>query len=213
MPVGFRISLAMAVVVVLAAGLSVGIGQQGPVASDPGHPVPSPTPTIGEALDRRVSFPFSEPAPLRDVTLFLQETMKGPVVLDTAALERQGVTPESTVQLAVDGIRLKTGLKLLLGPLHLTWRVVPEDNLLIVTDREGTEEPTDRMMVEIQELHRDIHDLQDAVDELRRMLSGPVETGPRVRGPSIIDEVPIGPDGKPDNPGSGPAEPLRVRPG
>jgi hypothetical protein len=34
-----------------------------------------------------------------------------------------------------------------------------------------------------------------------------------MREPSIIEEMPVGPDGKPGKLGSGPDEPSRVRPG
>jgi hypothetical protein len=207
---------------VVAAGLSVGIGQQPtpnvapgeasdirpiPTASgmrmgepSPVHAMPAAsTPTIGLALDRPMSFLFSNPTPLREVALYIQETIGMPVVLDVAALSRRGIEADAPVELNVKNVRLRTGLKLLLDQVGLTWHVVPEDNLLIVTDREGSEEPGDRMMAEIEELHRDIHDLQDAVDELRQMLMGPGEGGPVLRAPTIIQELPgeEAPVGKP----------------
>ena len=44
----------------------------------------------------------------------LRQALGAPVVLDLAALKRQDLTPESTVRLQLEGVRLKTGLKLLL---------------------------------------------------------------------------------------------------
>src|SRR5262249_51683347 len=82
------------------------------------------------------------------------------------ALDRLELTHEATVQLELRSVRLKTGLKLLLDQLGLTYRVIPEDNLLVLTDTEGSEEPLDRVLSELKALHRDLHALQDAMDEL-----------------------------------------------
>ena len=72
--------------------------------------------------------------------------------------------------------------------------VVAEDNLLVITDREGSEDPLDRIWDELKKLHRDIHDIQDAVDEVADALYGEAEEGPRVRKPTIIEEKPEGPN-------------------
>jgi hypothetical protein len=72
----------------------------------------------------------------------------------------------------------------------MTYRVVAEDNLLVLTDKEGSEDPAEKMMAEVRELHRDIHDLQDAVDELREASGLLTAEGARVRKPTIIEEVP-----------------------
>ena len=65
---------------------------------------------------------------------------------------------------------MKTGLKLLLDQVGLTYRVVAEDNLLIITDKEGSEDPADLILSELRALHRDLHAVQDAVDEIRDVL-------------------------------------------
>ncbi len=83
--------------------------------------------------------------------------------------------PDDPVQLQLEGVRLKTGLKLLLDQVGLTYQVVPEDNLLILTDTQGSADPIDRVLSEIKALHRDLHDVQDAIDEIRGAL------GPRRR--------------------------------
>ncbi len=115
-----------------------------------------------------------------------------PVVLDLAALGRQDVDADDTVQLELDGVRLKTGLKLLLDQVGLTYHVVAEDNLLIITDRQGSEDPLDRIWAELRTLHRDIHDIQDAVDEISDSFYKDADEGPRVRKPTIIEEKPGG---------------------
>jgi hypothetical protein len=96
---------------------------------------------------------------------------------------------DDEVQLDLHDVRLKTGLKLLLDQLDLTYKVVPEDNLLIITDAAGSDDQEARLLDEVKALHRDLHDLQDAVDEVRSAL-GIGEEGPKMRKPTIIEEVP-----------------------
>ncbi len=164
--------------------------------------------TLQDALVRPYRFPFARPTPLDEVCAHLQQTLKAPVVLDLAALDRQTVEPQDPVQLELDGVRLKTGLKLLLDQVGLTFHVVTEDNLLIITDKEGSEDPTDRIWSELHALRRDLHDLQDAVDELRILVGGGEKgEGARVRKPTIIEEMPEEPGAKP---GGNPQKPGRA---
>ena len=130
--------------------------------------------SIQDALLKPYPFRFARPTPLADVAQQLSRELGLPVVLDLAALGRLDVKPEDAVKLELQGVRLKTGLKLLLDQVGLTYKVVAEDNLLILTDKQGSEDPIERVMAEIHELHRDIHDIQDALDEVRELtgLSG-----------------------------------------
>jgi len=155
--------------------------------------------TLQDALLRPYRFPFTRPTPLEQVCAHLRQTLNAPVVLDLAALDRQNVEPQDSVQLELEGVRLKTGLKLLLDQLGLTYRVVAEDNLMIITDTAGSEDPNDRIVSELRALHRDLHELQDAVDELRDYLGDEAGKGPRVRKPTIIEEMPEDGAGKPGN--------------
>jgi hypothetical protein len=162
--------------------------------------------TVQEALLRPFDFPFANPTALEAVCVHLRRALKAPVVLDLAALDRKKVAPDDDVVLALKGVRLKTGLKLLLDQVGLTYRVVPEDNLLIITDKEGSEDPAELIWAELRALHRDLHDVQDSVDDLRGLLDGEGGEGPRVHKPTIIEEMPD--DGRdpaprsPKNPGS-----------
>ncbi len=148
--------------------------------------------TVHDLLLRPYRFPFGRPTSLSQVCAHLKETLKVPVVLDLAALKRQDVEPEDTVQLELDSVRLKTGLKLLLDQVGLTVHVVADENLLVFTDREGSEDPLDQIWAELRALHRDVHEVQDAVDDLTEFLGGGQENGegPRVRKPTIIEELP-----------------------
>ena len=161
---------------------------------------------------RPFRFSFDRPTSLAEVCLRLKQTLGVPVVLDLAALGRQDVDPDDTVQLELDGVRLKTGLKLLLDQVGLTYHVVPEDNLLIITDREGSEDPLDRIWTELRTLHRDLHDVQDAVDELTDSLYGDQVEGARVRKPTIIEEKPERGPFDPEPPAGYAEEPGGPRP-
>lgn len=175
------------------------------------------SPAIGsvqESLLRPFRFSFNRPTSLVEVCAHLKQTLGFAVVLDIAALGRQDVDPDDTVQLELHGVRLKTGLKLLLDQVGLTYHVVPEDNLLIITDREGSQDPLDRIWTELRTLHRDLHDVRDAVDEMTDILYGDPEQGARVRKPTIIEEKPERGPLDPEQPGSmrkKPADPGKMQ--
>ena len=155
-----------------------------------------------------VSLPVrARPTSLEQVRAHLKDTLKGAVVLDLAALDRKSVEPESTVQLELEGVRLKTGLKLLLDQVGLTYRIVAEDNLMIITDQEGSEDPADRIWAELRALHRDLHAVQDAVDDLGDYLGVQGGEGPHVRKPTIIEEMP---ENNGEKPRIGPEKPGRT---
>ena len=144
-------------------------GQAKGRSENPG-PRPASSVSVQDALLRPIDLPFGEETTLEEVRQYLGKALGGPVVLDRAALDRLELTPEDTVQLDLKGVRLKVGLKLVLDQVGLSYRVVPEDNLLILTDAEGSDDPSERALAEIKALHREIHDLQDAVDDLRDLV-------------------------------------------
>ena len=123
-----------------------------------------------DALLRPFDFPFAEPIALVDACSTIGRALGVAVAVDQAALDRQDVVDDDPVKLDLKGVRLKVGLKLLLDPLHLTFKVVPEDNLLIITDGEGSEDPVSLVLAELKAMHREVHDLQDAVDDLRDLV-------------------------------------------
>lgn len=162
--------------------------------------------TVQEALIRPVDFRFDGPTPLREVAAYLRRTLGIRVVIDRAALGRLEIDQDAPVQLELEGARLKTALKLLLDQLEMTYAVEPEDNLLILTDRQGSTDPVDQLASELKVVHQEIHDLQDAVDAIGETLGVGLE-GPMIQNPTIIEE-------KPAAPGEEPAEPpARTRPG
>ena len=168
--------------------------------------------SVQEVLLRPYHFPFNRPTTLAQVCLHLKQTLGVPVVLDVAAMERQDVEADDTVQLELDGVRLKTGLKLLLDQVDMTYHVVAEDNLLIITDRQGSDDPLERIWSELRTLHRDLHEVQDAVDDLTDALYGEDEEGPQVRKPTIVEEKPDHEHDAPDAPKGGAKEPTEAAP-
>ena len=126
--------------------------------------------SVQDALVRPLDLPFEQETSLEEVRLYLAKTLGAQVVLDRAALDRLDLVPEDTIQIDLKGVRLKVGLPLLLDQVGLAYRVVPEDNLLILTDPEGSDDASKRILAEIKALHREFHDLQDAIDDLRDLV-------------------------------------------
>ncbi|HEY2159281.1 MAG TPA: hypothetical protein VGH33_26885, partial [Isosphaeraceae bacterium] len=140
--------------------------QEGQPPRNPGH--------IADAMLQPLRLPFNEGKSLEEVAAYLRKELKANVILDLAALDRHQLKPTHHVRIDLDGVRLKTGLKLLLDQVGLTTRVIPEDNLLIITDKSEADEPIDRLMEEVRAVHREMHALQDDVREIRDILTAPV---------------------------------------
>lgn len=177
----------------VAASARLNLQAQDPRDLKPGHDTKNALPvpvSVQDALHQPFAFEFIKPTPLDEVAKHLGRALNAPVAIDRAALDRLGLKINDEVQLELKGVRLKTGLKLLLDQLDLTFKVVPEDNLLIFTDATGSAEPIDEVLTEIKSLHRDLHDVQDAVDDIRAAMGLDEEGGARLRKPTIIEEMP-----------------------
>ena len=208
-------------IVLAMASAAVGgawIAAYGPAnAQESGEPVKTVvrTTNVADAMLLPIRLPFAEPISLEALAAYLRKELKANVVLDLAALGRHDVEPTATVRLELIDVRLKTGLKLLLDQVGLVAKVLPEDNLLIFTDKAESDEPLLRVLDEIKALHRDVHSLQDDVRDLRSMLDVPPDDEPvaRMRNPTIIEEKPAKPGkGKVDDAEKHKADP-RARPG
>lgn len=201
----------------MALGVLLGLGLTGRVALQAQIPPQSPFPSnalrydIKDALARPYDFPFAKPTSLEKVREHLSRTLKAPVVFDRAALDRRDIHPEDEVTLELKGVRLKTGLKLLLDQVGMSYRVVAEDNLLVITDSDGADDPLERIWAELRSLHRDLHDIQDAVDDLLDARGDDGEH--RLHKPTIIEEMPGDqPEGAPgaDHPTAPKAAPRKT---
>ena len=175
-----------------------------------GVPNAEPKVSLQEALLRPYAFDFAQPTPLEEAARRLSADLGGEVVLDLAALDRMDVRKEDPVELTLKNGRLKTGLKLLLDQVELTYKLVPEDNLLIITYEEGSEDPLDKVWAELGHIHRELHDIQDALDEvLDRAAAG---DDVQLHQPTIIEEMPGMPGAAPADPGEEPAAPQEESP-
>jgi hypothetical protein len=171
---------------------------------------PGEAPAVMDLLVRPYAMPFARPTALEDVASRLEQSLGIPVVLDRAALTRLELEPTDSVQLEVKGVRLKTSLQLLLDQVGMTYRAVPEDNLLILTDDRGADDPLHVILDELETLHAEVHDVRDELHALKQSLSGGPDA-PTLRKPTIIEEVPELPGrrGEPDTSDGG-AAPVRT---
>ena len=98
-----------------------------------GNRTPSPEELkIERSLSRDVSLHYDN-APLSDVIKRLAGLAEVNIVLDSAGLEDEGVTSNTSVSINIDGIPLKSALNLLLEPLRLGHTI--KDDVLKVTSR------------------------------------------------------------------------------
>jgi hypothetical protein len=146
-------------------------------------------PKLSVLLEEPGSFPFGKATPLPIVADHLRRDLNAQVLLDLAALKRLKLDETATVRLDLKNITRSTGLRLLLSQVNMTFRVEDDDGLLILTDRQGAADPLAQIEDRLDELHREVHDLQDAVEEVYQTVA-PQEQGPALRSPTIIEELP-----------------------
>ena len=106
------------------------------------------------ALDRPVALHFKD-APLQSVLEHISQTMGIDVVPDPEGLREVGQDTQSPVTIDVDGIRLKSALNIVLGPMELGYAL--EDEVLKVTS--ATRQQGD--------LKRKVYDVSDLIVRLR----------------------------------------------
>jgi RNA polymerase sigma factor (sigma-70 family) len=96
---------------------------------------------ILKALDEPVSMNFASPTPFKDVLKYIQVATSGPkdaglpIYVDPKALEDADVNDDSTIVMNLEGVPLKTTLRLLLKQLKLAYCV--RDGVLIISSIEG----------------------------------------------------------------------------
>jgi hypothetical protein len=99
---------------------------------------------IWVALEQPVPIPFPEDTPLEDVLKYIQITAHGPdgkgipIYVDPMGLQEAEKTLTSTVRIDLEGVALKTTLRLCLDQLDLSYSI--RDGLLLITSqgREAT---------------------------------------------------------------------------
>lgn len=118
---------------------------------------------ILDALAKPTKMEFVE-IPLRDAVASLIEQHEIPIRLNEAKLIDEGVQVEQPVTLSLDGVRLETGLNLLLRPLQLTW--VIRDEVLQITTQADADAHFETRIHPIQKLLKAGHDPEDLIDLL-----------------------------------------------
>lgn len=98
---------------------------------------------IETALASPVKVSFQE-LPFKDVIAELAKQAELPIELDPEGLEEADVVPEQAVSLELGTFPLRQTLDVLLGPLHLHYRVTA-DALVITSEEECAEQPTVRI--------------------------------------------------------------------
>jgi len=207
----WQIPLLVGLTLVLAGASSRNFrGQESRSGKDqPIEPASQQAPGVQDLLIRPFPMPFSRPTSLEEVATILGDRLGIPVVLDRAALIRLDLEPTDSVQLALEGVRLKTSLQLLLDQVGMTFRVIPEDNLLILTDDQSSADPFRLILDELSTLHLEIHDLRDDILRLQEAPNGDQDE-PSMKKPTIIEE--LQPEDERDAADPGQAEPTPAEP-
>ena len=95
------------------------------------------------ALAERTDLAFTD-TPLTDAIDFLEDVHGISIIIDTAALQDEGVDPSSPVNIELSGITLRSALKLMLTPLQLTY-VIEDEVMKITTQAKADEVLTTRV--------------------------------------------------------------------
>ena len=99
------------------------------------------TKAILKKLDEPISMNFANETPLEDIIKYIKSATQGPtdtgipIYVDPVGLKQADATLESAVTLDLEGVPLKTTLRLLLRQLNLAYCV--KDGLLIISSVEG----------------------------------------------------------------------------
>jgi uncharacterized membrane protein YgcG len=92
---------------------------------------------IYQALGQNTEVDFQD-SPLTDVVDYLKDLHNIQIVIDEVALNDEGISPDSPINLALAGISLRNALKLMLEPLQLTY--VVQDEVMKITTKRVAEE-------------------------------------------------------------------------
>jgi hypothetical protein len=87
---------------------------------------------------------------LEEVAGFIQETYNIPVQLDTTALEEEGIDPQEPVNVSLQGISLRSALRLMLKHLNLTYII--QDEVLLITSPSAAESQLVTCVYDVRDL-------------------------------------------------------------
>jgi hypothetical protein len=114
------------------------------------------TKQILEKLDQPVPMPYANDTPLEDVLKYIKQATQGPndsgipIYVDPLGLQEADKTMTSTVNIDLEGVPLKTTLRLLLKQLGLTFTV--KDGFLMITSQESEDQQTEIRVYPVADL-------------------------------------------------------------
>ncbi len=117
------------------------------------------TKAILSKLNERISMNFPGDTPLEDVKKYIEQSTQDeaaglptgiPIYVDPQGLQDADKTMASTVTINLEGIPLKTTLRLLLKQLGLTYTV--KDGLLTITSSSSDDQPTEIRVYQVADL-------------------------------------------------------------
>jgi hypothetical protein len=114
------------------------------------------TKSILAKLDEPISMNFANETPLEDVLKYIKSATQGPndsgipIYVDPVGLQEAEKTMTSPVTLDLEGVPLKTTLRLLLKQLGLTYTV--KDGLLTITSESSEDQPTEIRIYPVADL-------------------------------------------------------------
>lgn len=116
---------------------------------------------VRKVFEDRTEVAFTE-TPLTDVIDFLEDLHQITILVDTAALQDEGVDPSSPVTLEVANVSLRNVTKLVLRPLSLT-TIIEDDVLKVTTQSKADETLVTRVYP--------VHDLAVSAEEVTALIS------------------------------------------
>ena len=114
------------------------------------------TKQILEKLDQPIAMSFPNETPLEDVLKYIKQATQGPndsgipIYVDPLGLQEADKTLTSPVSIDLEGVPLKTTLRLLLKQLGLTYTV--KDGFLMITSQESEDQQTEIRVYPVADL-------------------------------------------------------------
>ncbi len=128
-------------------------------------------------------------APLSDVTLFLSETVKVPILLDTRSLDDIGLPSDFPITSHLSNQALTVALTRFLHSLDLTWRI--SDEAIVVTTRDTSETHLETRIFPVRDLidGKTEDQIGTSFDNLIRVFTSTIapDTWDGVGGPGTIE--------------------------
>lgn len=124
---------------------------------------------IQQTLMERTELAFTD-TPLVDAFGFLRELHQVNIVVDVAALQDDGIDPNTPINLELSGITLRSTLRLMLQPLKLTY--VVQDEVLKITTQAKESTTFVTRVYPVFDLADDPEELESVVDAIQAGCGG-----------------------------------------